>query len=51
VLKLIQRVMKADTDVVLEEVIKNVQVKIVFRAQFVAMAGLVMARVVDPVTT
>jgi hypothetical protein len=48
--KLIQRGMKADTDAVIDAFGKNEQVKKVFWTLFVAMAGLVMARVVDPVT-
>ena len=47
--KLIQRGMKADTDAVIDELGKNEQIKKVFWTMFVAMAGLVMARVVDPV--
>ena len=42
--------MKADTDAVIYAFGKNEQVKKVFWALFVAMAGLVMARVLDPVT-
>jgi len=42
--------MKADTDAVINAFGKNEQIKKVFRTLFVAMAGLVMARVVDPVT-
>jgi hypothetical protein len=52
--KLIQCGMKADTDTDTDTAIdafgKNEQVKKVFWALFVAMAGLVLARVVDPVT-
>ncbi len=48
--KLIQQAMKADTDAALEAFGKNEQVKRVFCALFVAMAGLVLTRVVDPVT-
>jgi len=48
--KLIQRGMKADTDAVIDAFGKNEQVKKIFWTLFVAMAGLVMARVVDPVT-
>ena len=48
--KLIQRAMKADTDAVIDMFGKNEQVKRVFWTLFVAMAGLVLARVVDPVT-
>jgi hypothetical protein len=46
--KVIQRGMKADA--VIDTFGKNEQVKKVFWTLFVAMAGLVMARVVDPVT-
>jgi hypothetical protein len=49
--KLIQWGMKADTDAVIDAFGKNEQVKKVFWTLFIAMAGLVMARVVDPVTT
>jgi len=49
-LAFIQRAMKADVDVVIEAFGKNEQVKRVFWTLFVAMAGLVMARVVDPAT-
>ena len=48
--KLIQRAMKADTDAVIDMFGKNEQVKKVFWTLFVVMAGLVLARVVDPVT-
>jgi hypothetical protein len=48
--KVIQRGMKADTDTVIDAFGKNEQMKKVFWTLFVAMAGLVMARVVDPVT-
>lgn len=48
--KLIQRGMKADADAVIEAFGKNEQVKKVFWTLFVAMTGLVMARVVDPMT-
>jgi hypothetical protein len=47
--KLIQRGMRADTDAVIDAFGKNEQVKKVFWTLFVAMAGLVLARVVDPV--
>ena len=49
--KLIQCGMKTDTDAVIDAFGKNEQVKKVFWTLFVAMAGLVLARVVDPVTT
>ena len=48
--KLIQRGMKADTDAAIDAFGKNEQVKKVFWALFVAMAGLVLARVLDPAT-
>ena len=48
--KLIQRGMKADADAVIDAFGKNEQVKKVFWTLFVAMTGLVLARVVDPVT-
>jgi len=47
---MIQRAMKADADVVIEAFGKNEQVKKVFWTFFIGMAGLVLARVVDPVT-
>lgn len=42
--------MKTDTDAIIEAYGKNEQVKKVFWALFVAMAGLVLAQVADPVT-
>ena len=48
--KLVQQGMKADTDAVIIAFGKNEQVKKVFWSLFIAMAGLVLARVVDPVT-
>ena len=48
--KLIQRAMKADTDAAIEAFGKNEQVKKVFWTFFISMAGLVLARVVDPST-
>lgn len=48
--KLIQRAMKADTDAVIDMFGKNEQVKKVFWALFIMMAGLVLTRIVDPVT-
>ena len=48
--KLIQYGMKADTDAAIEAFGKNEQVKKVFWTLFVAMAGLVLTRVVDPGT-
>jgi hypothetical protein len=41
---------KADTSAAMEAFGKNEQVKKVFWTVFVAMMGLVLARVVDPVT-
>jgi len=46
--KLIQRAMKADADTAIEAFGKNEQVKKVFWTFFIGMAGLVLARVVDP---
>jgi uncharacterized PurR-regulated membrane protein YhhQ (DUF165 family) len=40
----------ASTDAVLEQFGKNEQTRKVFWALFIAMAGLVLAEVVDPVT-
>jgi len=48
--KLVQCAMKADADAVIDAFGKNEQVKKVFWTLFVAMAGVVVARVVDPVT-
>ncbi len=48
--KIIPRAMKADADNVIDAFGKNEQVKKVFWALFAAMAGLVLAQVVDPVT-
>jgi hypothetical protein len=48
--KLIQRAMKADTDAAIETFGKNEHVKKVFWTFFISMAGLVLARVVDPAT-
>jgi hypothetical protein len=48
--KLIQSGMKADTEAVINAFGKNEQVKKVFWTLFATMAGLVLARVVDPVT-
>ena len=48
--KLIQWVMKVDTDVVINMFGKNEQVKKVFWTLFVVMAGLVLAKVLDPVS-
>jgi hypothetical protein len=48
--KLIQHGMKSDTEAVINAFGKNEQVKKVFWTLFVAMAGLVLTLVVDPVT-
>ena len=48
--KLIRWAMKADADAVIEAFGKNEQVKKVFWTLFIGMAGLVLARVMDPVT-
>ena len=48
--KLVQCAMKADADAVIEAFGKNELVKKVFWTLFVAMAGLVMPWVQDPVT-
>jgi len=48
--KLIQRSMQADADAIILAFGKNEQVKKVFWTLFVAMAGLVLAQVADPVT-
>ena len=48
--KLIQWAMKVDTDVVIDMFGKNEQVKKVFWSLFVVMAGLVLAKVLDPVS-
>jgi len=48
--KLIQRAMKADTDAAIEAFGKNEQGRKVFWTLFVAMAGLFVAQVLDPVT-
>jgi hypothetical protein len=49
--KLIQRAMKANTDTVIEAFGKNEQVKKVFWTLFISMTGLVLAQVLDPVTS
>ena len=46
--KLIQQAMKADTDVMIDMFGKNEHVKKVFWTLFVVMAGLVLAKVLDP---
>jgi hypothetical protein len=48
--KVIRWGMRADAQVVIDAFGKNEQVKKVFWTVFVAMAGLVLARVMDPVT-
>jgi len=48
--KLIQHCMKADTEAAINAFGKNEQVKRVFWTLFVAMAGLVLAKVLDPVS-
>jgi F0F1-type ATP synthase assembly protein I len=48
--RLIRYALKADTDAVLDEFGKNERVKTVFWTFFIAIAGLVLAHVVDPVT-
>ena len=48
--KIMHQAMKADTEAAINAFGKNEQVKKVFWTLFVAMAGLVLARVVDPVT-
>jgi hypothetical protein len=48
--KIMQQAMKADADAAIEAFGMNEQVKRVFWTLFIAMAGLVLARVVDPVT-
>ena len=48
--KLIRQAMKTDTETILEVFGKNEQVRKVFWTVFVALAGLVLAQVVDPET-
>ena len=48
--KLLHQAMKTDTDAAIDAFGKNEQVKRVFWTLFVAMAGVVLTRVVDPVT-
>jgi hypothetical protein len=48
--KIFRTAMRADMDGVIEAFGKNEQVKKVFWSVFIAVAGLVLARVVDPVT-
>lgn len=46
--KLIRQAMKTDTDAVLDAFGKNEQIKNVFWALFLAVAGLVLAEIADP---
>lgn len=46
--KLIRQAMKTDTDAVIEAFGKNEQIKKVFWALFLAVAGLVLAEIADP---
>lgn len=46
--RLIRSAMKADTDAVLDAFGKNEQIRRVFWTLFIAIAGLVLARVADP---
>jgi hypothetical protein len=48
--KLIRQAMKTDTETILDVFGKNEQVRKVFWTVFVALAGLVLAQVVDPAT-
>ena len=48
--KIMQQVMKADTEAAINAFGKNKQVNKVFWTLFVAMAGLVLAQVLDPAT-
>jgi len=48
--KLTQRAMKADADAIISAFGKNEQVKKVFWTIFVALAGIVLAQVLDPET-
>ncbi|MFA5347909.1 MAG: hypothetical protein WC294_07210 [Methanoregula sp.] len=48
--KVIQRGMKADAQAMIDAFGKNEQVKKVFWTVFIAMAGLVLARIIDPET-
>jgi hypothetical protein len=48
--KIIRRGMREDTDAVIDAFGKNEHIRKVFWTVFIAMAGLVLARVVDPVT-
>jgi hypothetical protein len=48
--KLMQKAMKADNETIIEAFGKNEHVRKVFWTLFAAMAGLVLAQVVDPAT-
>jgi len=48
--KVLRRAMQADADAVIMAFGKNEQVKKIFWALFAAMAGLVLARIIDPAT-
>jgi hypothetical protein len=48
--KLMQKAMRADTDAIIEAFGKNEHVRKVFWTLFAAMAGLVVAQVLDPAT-
>ena len=48
--KLIRQAMKTDTETILEVFGKNEQFRKVFWTVFVALAGLILAQVVDPAT-
>ena len=48
--KLIQRALKVDIDSVIDMFGKNEQVKKVFWAVFVAVAGVVLTNILDPIT-
>ncbi len=48
--KILQQAMKADADAAIEAFGKNEQVKKVFWSLFVVMAGLVLAKIFDPVS-
>jgi hypothetical protein len=48
--KVLRWAMRADVDAVIEEFGKNEHVRKVFWAVFVAVTGLVLARIVDPAT-
>ncbi len=48
--KVIQRGMKVDAEAIIDAFGKNEQVRKVFWSVFIAMGGLVLARIIDPVT-